>query len=424
MQAQLTAVLTDGPWNTWQHRPGGAYLLRADRMGHAERVLLEAVARATLRGDRGELRTQLDRPYAIPPQATPLLPAATDRDDSAQTASGSRPIESHTEVHVPPMTLANGLGGFTDEGRAYAIALDGAAETPMPWTNVIANPQFGTIITASGSAHTWSGNSRENRLTPFANDPVSDPTAEALFIRDDETGEYWSPTPGPVTSDLGRRAVPRSSHRRRDAFLPRHARHRPRAGCVRARRRSGEVLAADDPQPQFVGANAQRLRLQRVGAGAAARWAALAGRHGARSDDTGPSSRPTRTTRSSPAAWRSPVRARRCIRLTGDRAIVPRPQRRLVAAGRDGREDPLRRHRGRHGSMCRAPCPHRARARRTTADRVPARRRRRSRPCAAAHRTSSARGRGGMALARGARTVGSHARRDPGAARRTIRSTR
>ena len=62
MQAQLTAVLDDGPWSTWKHRPGGAYLLRADRMGRAERDLLEAVARAVLRGDRGDLRAQLDRP--------------------------------------------------------------------------------------------------------------------------------------------------------------------------------------------------------------------------------------------------------------------------------------------------------------------------------------------------------------------------
>jgi cyclic beta-1,2-glucan synthetase len=96
------------------------------------------------------------------------------------------------------MTLANGLGGFTDDGHAYTIALDGAEETPMPWTNIIANAQFGTVITASGSAHTWSGNSRENRLTPFANDPIVDPTGEALFVRDDETGESWSPTAGPI----------------------------------------------------------------------------------------------------------------------------------------------------------------------------------------------------------------------------------
>ncbi len=97
------------------------------------------------------------------------------------------------------MTLTNGLGGFTDEGRAYAIVLEGDQETPLPWANVIANAHFGTIVTASGSAHTWSENSRENRLTSFANDPVVDPTAEALFIRDDESGEAWSPTPGPMT---------------------------------------------------------------------------------------------------------------------------------------------------------------------------------------------------------------------------------
>ena len=102
---------------------------------------------------------------------------------------------------MPPLTLANGLGGFADDGRAYVVVLEGEQETPSPWANVIANPGFGTIVTASGSSHTWAENSRENRLTSFANDPVADPTAEAWFIRDDETGEMWSPTPGPVRRD-------------------------------------------------------------------------------------------------------------------------------------------------------------------------------------------------------------------------------
>ncbi len=97
------------------------------------------------------------------------------------------------------MTLANGLGGFTDEGRTYTIVLEGDQETPLPWSNVIANAHFGTVVTASGSAHTWSENSRENRLTSFANDPIVDPTAEAIFIRDDESGDAWSPTPGPMS---------------------------------------------------------------------------------------------------------------------------------------------------------------------------------------------------------------------------------
>ncbi len=66
---------------------------------------------------------------------------------------------------------------------------------------MIANAGFGTIVTASGAAHSWAENSRENRLTSFANDPIIDPTAEAWFVRDDDTGETWCPTPGPIRRD-------------------------------------------------------------------------------------------------------------------------------------------------------------------------------------------------------------------------------
>ncbi len=187
MHGQLTAVLDDGPWSAWQHRPGGAYLLRADRLGQAESVLLQTVARAVVRGDDGDLRLQLDRPDPARISGAPLVPTAPPRVDPVAPA-----------VPRPALTLANGLGGFADRGRTYVVALEGTAETPMPWVNVIANPHFGTVITAAGAAHTWCGNSRENRLTPFANDPVSDPTSEALFVRDDDTGQYWSPTPGPL----------------------------------------------------------------------------------------------------------------------------------------------------------------------------------------------------------------------------------
>src|SRR2546425_1273595 len=104
------------------------------------------------------------------------------------------------------LIFANGTGGFAGGGREYAVVLDGDQETPLPWVNVMANPGFGTVVSASGSAHTWAENSRENRLTPFANDPVTDPTAEALFLRDDEGGDVWSPTPGPMrrTRESGR----------------------------------------------------------------------------------------------------------------------------------------------------------------------------------------------------------------------------
>jgi cyclic beta-1,2-glucan synthetase len=192
MHTALAALLDDGPWRTWKHRPGGAYLLRGDRMTEGERVLLAAVARAVLSGERGELTQQLDRPDP-PPADEPLEERAPRREPArlADAPAAAPPVP-------PPLALSNGLGGFAEGGREYVIVLEGQGETPLPWVNVMANPGFGTVVTASGAAYTWSENSRENRLTPFANDPVSDPTAEAMFIRDDESGAAWSPTPGPL----------------------------------------------------------------------------------------------------------------------------------------------------------------------------------------------------------------------------------
>jgi cellobiose phosphorylase len=91
----------------------------------------------------------------------------------------------------------NGLGGFTRDGREYVIGLLAGQSTPAPWVNVIANPWFGTVISESGSAYTWATNSHEYRLTPWSNDPVSDPSGEAIYIRDEETGVFRSPSPQP-----------------------------------------------------------------------------------------------------------------------------------------------------------------------------------------------------------------------------------
>ncbi len=199
MHVQLTALLDTGPWGAWKHRPGGVFLLRGDRMTEAERTLLASVARAILPGERGGLSSQLDWPYLEPEWRKEQQPPPRPRPLRA-----SEPGDE--AAAIPTLAFPNETGGFAADGREYVVVLDGNRETPLPWVNVIANPVVGTVVSASGSAYTWTGNSRENRLTPFANDPVTDSTGEALFLRDEDDGSTWCPTPGPIprSSDGGR----------------------------------------------------------------------------------------------------------------------------------------------------------------------------------------------------------------------------
>ena len=97
------------------------------------------------------------------------------------------------------MGFFNGLGGFSPDGREYVISTETGRRTPAPWVNVIANPWFGTVVSESGNAYTWCENANTYRLTPWSNDPVGDVSGECLYVRDDDTGRYWSPTPLPAT---------------------------------------------------------------------------------------------------------------------------------------------------------------------------------------------------------------------------------
>ncbi len=191
MHEQLEGLLEKGPWAAWRQRPGGVFLLRGDGMPDAERTVLLSAARAVLSGERGELADQLGLPYPEPSWPEPLV--------ARRPAEGTGKSDAAAEVASPPLTLGNGLGGFTAGGREYAIVLPGDADTPQPWVNVIANPRFGTVVGATGAAWTWAGNSRENRLTPFGNDPVSEFSGEAVYLRDEESGSTWGATPGPLS---------------------------------------------------------------------------------------------------------------------------------------------------------------------------------------------------------------------------------
>jgi cyclic beta-1,2-glucan synthetase len=165
---------------------GSVFLLRTDLLSAEARARLSSVARVVLVAQRGNLTDQLDRLRA---------PA---------TAVTRRPSGSaHPEVvtNAPPpqdLEFFNGLGGFAADGREYVTHLGPGLTTPAPWINVIANADFGFHISAEGSGFTWALNSRENQLTPWSNDPVADPPGEALYLRDEKSGELWGPTAAPI----------------------------------------------------------------------------------------------------------------------------------------------------------------------------------------------------------------------------------
>jgi cyclic beta-1,2-glucan synthetase len=149
------------------------------------RNLLFAASSLVLSGGRGPLQQQLAaRVEGLP--MPPFVPADVEPEEP------SRPLPF---LELP---YFNGLGGFTPDGREYAIYLGPGSVTPSPWVNVMAGPQFGTMVSESGLGFTWHGNSQSNRLTPWHNDPVSDPQSEAFYLRDEDSGAVWTPTALPI----------------------------------------------------------------------------------------------------------------------------------------------------------------------------------------------------------------------------------
>ena len=170
------------------HAPhGNVYIVRADRVTASQRDVLQAVARAVLSSRRGTLAEQMlraQRPDAAPGALVRRPPAPKAAPDAT--------------IPMPALELFNGLGGFAEDGREYVIVLTDGRWTPAPWINVIANPSFGFQVSESGSGYTWSLNSRENQLTAWSNDPVSDPSGETIYVRDEDTGDLWGPTALPI----------------------------------------------------------------------------------------------------------------------------------------------------------------------------------------------------------------------------------
>ncbi|PIY21422.1 MAG: glycosyl transferase, partial [Deltaproteobacteria bacterium CG_4_10_14_3_um_filter_60_8] len=177
----------------WTDQPGGVFLRNAALIPEEDLKLLKFVASLVLVAARGTLPQQLGAPVG----ALELLKALPRK---------RAPREPSAPLPFMELNYFNSLGGFTLDGREYAIYLGPNTNTPAPWVNVIANSTFGTMVSETGSGFTWYGNSQRNRLTGWSNDPVLDPASEALYIRDEETGVFWSPTAAPIREPTAYRA--------------------------------------------------------------------------------------------------------------------------------------------------------------------------------------------------------------------------
>ncbi|MEO6367811.1 MAG: phosphorylase, partial [Steroidobacteraceae bacterium] len=166
---------------------GGIYPLAIDSLGEAERILLLSMARVVLNPAQGSLLELLYRP-AITRAADEAVP----EDESVPPVATVALPDRH-----PYLEFFNGWGGFATDGREYVMSLTKSPATPAPWSNVLANEDFGTLVTERGAMCTWSMNSRENQLTPWSNDAVSDPSGEAFYLLE-EGGELWSAAGQPI----------------------------------------------------------------------------------------------------------------------------------------------------------------------------------------------------------------------------------
>ncbi|HEY4417514.1 MAG TPA: glucoamylase family protein [Verrucomicrobiae bacterium] len=183
---QILNIITANNATQLIDKPGGIFIRRAEQLPPEDKILLETVARIILHDDKGSLPEQLQSRLRTQPLPPPMRLRAGNGNEPAAT--------------LPPRDLIffNGLGGFTRDGREYVITLKPGESTPAPWVNVIANPNFGTLVSESGGAYTWSENCHEFRLTPWNNDAVTDASGEAFYLRDETTGKYWSPMPLPA----------------------------------------------------------------------------------------------------------------------------------------------------------------------------------------------------------------------------------
>jgi cellobiose phosphorylase len=188
LQNEILGFVTPALSNESKDQAGGIFVRSADQLSNEDRVLFQTVAHVVIADKAGTLEEQINGRTRLKTAIPYFTPSKF-------------PSSLLTSVSLPgDLQFFNGFGGFSKDGKEYIIRTAPGQPTPAPWINVLANPHFGSIISESGQSYTWVDNAHECRLTPWNNDPVSDLRGEVFYLRDEESGRFWSPTALPCRS--------------------------------------------------------------------------------------------------------------------------------------------------------------------------------------------------------------------------------
>jgi cyclic beta-1,2-glucan synthetase len=186
LQQRLLKLIQIHSVHTGLDRRGGVFLRNIDQLSAEDVTLILSAAHVVLFASRGTLARQLSsqsQASAYPPAFRPL---------------STIPEVQSVPLPIPELKYFNGAGGFAEDGREYVIYHDGDSQTPAPWINVLANPRFGALADETGQGFSWFGNSQMNRLTLWHNDPVIPDLSAGIYVRDEESGRYWTPAASPI----------------------------------------------------------------------------------------------------------------------------------------------------------------------------------------------------------------------------------
>jgi cyclic beta-1,2-glucan synthetase len=252
LQEQLVTLVNE-VYHQPGEKPANVALLRGAQIPPEDQILLETAASFVVHCGRGSLAKQLEPASAGGAKAAAKPPAWKPPPPELRTA----PVNNHPHVITtasekeasrPGLTFSNGFGGFANEGREYQITITDQRRPRKPWSNVLANPEFGCLVTESGGGYTWAANSREFKLTTWANDALLDPPSEWLYLRDERSQELLRPLPQAVATNQKYRVTHGQGYSQFEVSFPGLA-------------SETTIFVADDDPLKFV-----RVRLKNTGA--------------------------------------------------------------------------------------------------------------------------------------------------------------